>query len=108
MRGLLVLLLVAGCRPGGVSDAQELCAKAAAMFAKCEDFGIITPLDKDLMVDRWRGTCRAVFTGETKQLPPGALEVFQSLDDDERAQLHTQAECTAQATTCGAYAACER
>src|SRR6185369_16191920 len=80
MRCLLLLVLAAACKPGGVSGAQETCAKAGAMFEKCEDFGSATPLQHDLMVDRWRGLCRAVFTGETKQLMPNALEVWQSLD----------------------------
>ena len=108
MRALLALVALAGCKPGGVSSAQETCAKAAAMFDQCESFGSDTPLQRELMVDRWRGTCRAVFTGETRQLMPNALEVYQALDDDQRAALRTQAECTAKAATCDAYAACER
>ncbi len=108
MRRILLIVLVAGCKPGGVSNAQETCAKAAAMFDRCEDFGDTTKLARDLAVDRWRGMCRATFTGETKQLMPNALEVYQSLDDNQRMQLRAQAECTAQATTCDAYRACEK
>jgi hypothetical protein len=106
MRSVLVLALVAACKPGGVSDAQQTCAKAGAMFEKCEDFGSATPLEHDLMVDRWRGLCRAVFTGETKQMMPNTLEVWQSLDDASRAGLKIQAECTAKAATCDAYRDC--
>jgi hypothetical protein len=108
MRSVLLLAFVAACKPGGVSDAQETCAKAGAMFEKCEDFGSATPLQHDLMVDRWRGLCRAVFTGETKQMMPNTLEVWQSLDDASRAGLKIQAECTAKAATCDAYRACEK
>ena len=108
MRCVLLLAFVAACKPGGVSDAQETCAKAGAMFEKCEDFGSATPLQHDLMVDRWRGLCRASFTGETKQLMPNTLEVFQALSDEERAGLRVQASCTAKAATCDAYRACER
>ena len=92
MRCVLLLAFVATCKPGGVSDAQETCAKAGAMFEKCEDFGSATPLQHDLMIDRWRGLCRAVFTGETKQLMPNTLEVWQALDDASRAGLKLQAE----------------
>jgi len=108
MRCLALLVLAAACKPGGVSGAQETCAKAGAMFEKCEDFGSATPLEHDLMVDRWRGLCRASFTGETKQLMPNTLEVFQALSDEERAGLRVQAGCTAKAATCDAYRACER
>lgn len=108
MRIAIVLALLAGCKPGGVSNAQEVCAKAGAMFEKCEDFGSAAALEHDLMVDRWRGLCRAVFTGETKQLMPNSLELYQSLDDASRAGLKLQAECTAKAATCDAYRACEK
>lgn len=108
MRRALLLVLVAACKPGGVSSAQQTCAKAGAMFETCEDFGSATPLEHDLMVDRWRGLCRAVFTGETKQLMPNTLELYQSLDEASRAGLKLQAECTAKATTCDAYRACEQ
>ena len=107
MRWIFVIALAGACKPGGVSNAQETCAKAAAMFEKCEDFGSATPLEHDLMVDRWRGLCRASFTGETKQLMPNTLEVFQALSDEERAGLRVQASCTAKAATCDAYRACE-
>ncbi|MBV8760574.1 MAG: hypothetical protein JO257_25000 [Deltaproteobacteria bacterium] len=107
MRIALLLVLVA-CKPGGVSSAQEVCAKAGAMFEKCEDFGSAAPLEHDMMIDRWRGLCRAVFTGETKQLMPNALQLYQSLDDGERAGLKIQAECTAKAVTCDQYRACEK
>ena len=107
MRYALLLGLLA-CKPGGVSSAQETCAKAGDMFAKCEDFGSAAPLEHDLMIDRWRGLCRAVFTGETRQLMPNALQVYQSLDDGERLGLKLQAECTAKAATCDQYRACEK
>ena len=60
------------------------------------------------MIDRWRGLCRAVFTGETKQLMPNTLEVWQALDDASRAGPKLQAECTAKAATCDAYCACQK
>lgn len=108
MRRFVILAALAACKPGGVSSAQEICAKASAMFDKCEDFGSTTPLQRDLMVDRWRGMCRAVYTGETKQLMPNALEVYQALDEGSRAGLKIQAECTAKTTDCFAYHACDK
>jgi len=107
MRWILVIALAGACKPGGVSSAQQTCANAAAMFEKCEDFGSATPLEHDLMIDRWRGLCRAAFTGETKQLMPNALQVWQALGDDERAGLREEAACSAKAATCDAYRACE-
>jgi hypothetical protein len=108
MRWIFAIALAGACKPGGVSDAQQTCAKAAAMFEKCEDFGSATRLEHDLMVDRWRGLCRAAFTGETKQLMPNALQVYQSLDDDERAGLRAEAECSAKAASCDAYRTCDK
>lgn len=108
MRWIVVFALAGACKPGGVSTAQQTCAKAAAMFEKCEDFGSATSLEHDLMVDRWRGLCRAAFTGETRQLMPNALQVYQSLDEGERAGLREQATCTATAATCDAYRACDK
>jgi hypothetical protein len=108
MRWIVVWTLAAACKPGGVSTAQQTCAKAAAMFEKCEDFGSAAPLEHDLMVDRWRGLCRAAFTGETKQLMPNALQVYQALSDEERAGLRVQATCTAKAATCDASRACDK
>jgi hypothetical protein len=108
VRIAIVLALLAGCKPGGVSGAQETCAAAGAMFEKCEDFGSATPLQHDLMVDRWRGLCRAVFTGETKQLMPNTLAVFQALDESEREGLKLEAACSAKAKSCDAYQACQK
>lgn len=76
------------------------------MFEKCEDFGSAAPLERDLMVDRWRGVCRALFTGETAQLMPNSLEMYRALEDDDRAALKATAECTSKATTCLAYHGC--
>jgi len=107
MRWIVAIALAGACKPGGVTTAQETCAKAALMFEKCEDFGSAAPLEHDLMVDRWRGLCRAAFTGETRQLMPNALQVFQALSDEERAGLREQATCTAKAASCDTYRACE-
>lgn len=109
MRWLLILSLVA-CKGGGVSKEQEICAKAAAMFEKCEDLdmsGSEAKMANSLAIDRWRGLCRAALTGETKQLMPIALEQFNAMDEATKAGLRVQAECTAKATTCAEYAACE-
>jgi hypothetical protein len=103
-RVALITLLVA-CR-SGVSSDHELCARAAARFAECEELAG-EKLDRELAVDRWRGLCRAVFTGETKQLLPDALSLFQAMNEDVKAALRTQAECSARATTCAEHAACE-
>jgi hypothetical protein len=84
---LAIIVALAACKPGGVSSAQETCALAAKMFEQCEQLGSGTKLEHELSVDRWRGLCRAVMTGETKQLMPNALELFSSLDDAARAQL---------------------
>jgi hypothetical protein len=100
------LLFVVACKPGGQKDADQLCAKATAMYAKCEQQEGMHPQEWELVLDRWRGLCRAVITGETKQLLPDALQVYQEMDQGTRAGLRLQAECTAKATTCLAYHAC--
>ena len=109
MRWLLILLIA--CKGGGVSKEQEVCARAAAMFEKCEELataGSDAKKQNELTVDRWRGLCRAVLTGETKQLLPNALELYNLMDDGTKAGLRVQAECTAKATTCSEYAACSK
>jgi hypothetical protein len=80
------------------------------MFEKCETFdssGSDAALTKDLMIDRWRGLCRAVLTGKTEQLMPNTRELYQSMDEGTKAGLRLQAECTAKAATCDDYAKCE-
>jgi hypothetical protein len=110
MRWLLLVALI-GCKPGGVTKDQELCAKAAAMFARCEELdvgsGSDAALSKELTIDRWRGLCRAVFTGKTEQLMPNARELYQSMDEGTKAGLRVQAECAAKAATCDAYKTCD-
>ena len=101
------MLALAACKPG-TTDAQQTCARAAEMFERCEELGSGTKLERELTIDRWRGLCRAVFTGETKQLMPNALELYEQLDDDSRAGLRVQAACTARATTCDEYRACQK
>lgn len=111
MRCLPLLLLLAACKPGGVSKEAELCSKAAAMFERCEQLdgsGSDAALSHELTIDRWRGLCRAVFTGETAQLMPNARELYQALDEPTRAAMRKQAECTSKATNCLQYAACEQ
>ena len=108
MRCILLLALVA-CKGGGVSKEQEVCARAAAMFEQCEELdmkGSDAKMANQLAVDRWRGLCRAVLTGETKQLMPNALELYNAMDEGTKAGLKVQAECTAKAKTCVEYAAC--
>ena len=110
MRWLVILALVA-CKGGGVSKEQEVCAKAAAMFEKCEELatdGSDAKQQNELTIDRWRGLCRAVMTGETKQLLPDGLQMYSEMDEETRAGLKVQAECTAKATTCDEYRACEK
>lgn len=106
---LLAVVVVAACKGGGVSKEQEVCARAAAMFERCEDLageGSDAKLQNELTVDRWRGLCRAVLTGETQQLLPNALDLYNAMDEGTKAGLRVQAECTAKATTCAQYAAC--
>lgn len=106
---LLAVVVVAACKGGGVSKEQEVCARAAAMFERCEDLageGSDAKLQNELTIDRWRGLCRAVLTGETKQLLPNALELYNAMDEGTKAGLRVQAECTAKATNCVEYAAC--
>lgn len=108
MRWLLVVSLFA-CRGGGVTKEQEICARAAAMFEQCEELGSDgsdAKLQNSLTVDRWRGLCRAVLTGETKQLMPNALELYNAMDEATKRGLEVQATCTAKTTTCAEYAAC--
>lgn len=106
---LLAVAVLAACKGGGVSKAQEVCAKAAAMFERCEELsaeGSDAKLQNELAVDRWRGLCRAALTGETQQLVPVDLELYSAMDEGTKAGLRQQAECTAKATTCREYAAC--
>lgn len=107
MRTVLAVLLVAGCRPN-VTAADELCAKAAAIYDRCESHGTNTAQHWELVIDRWRGLCRAALTGETKQLLPDGLAIWNDMADDVRAGLKLQAECTAAAATCEQYAACSK
>jgi len=107
MRRLLLLLALAGCNPGTSKDKQ-LCARAAAMFASCETVVGPTKQDRELVVDRWRGLCRAVITGETDQLLPDGLELYYAMDDATKLGLKVQAECSARATNCTEYAACDK
>lgn len=110
MRALLLVTAaaVAACKPGGIKHEQELCAQAAAMFKQCEDTGDADKIQREIIFDRWRGLCRAVFTGDKDQMFPETRELFESMDDDTRRQLREQAECTAKATTCDAYQACSK
>jgi hypothetical protein len=111
MRALLFVTLLASCKPGGVTKEQELCAKAAAMFDKCEQLdlgsGSDAALSRELTIDRWRGLCRAVFSGKTDQLMPNARELYHAMDDGTKAGLRVQAECAAKATSCVEYAKCD-
>ena len=109
MRTLAFLVALLGaCKPGGVTPADELCAKAGAMYAQCEAQGSNTPQQWEIVIDRWRGLCRASLTGETKQLLPNALQLWEQMDEETRAGLKVQAQCTAAATTCAQYAACDQ
>lgn len=106
----LLLTLAPSCA-AKVSKEQELCARAAAMFDRCEQLelgsGSDAALSRELMIDRWRGLCRAAFTGQTEQLMPNARELYLAMDEATRAGLRVQAECTAKASTCAAYDACD-
>jgi hypothetical protein len=107
MRTVLVLLLVAGCKPS-MSATDELCAKAAAIYDRCESHDGNTAQQWELTIDRWRGLCRAALTGETKQLLPDGLAIWNDMADDVRAGLRLKAECTGAATSCEQYAACDK
>ena len=104
----IALVLVVACKPAGVKNVDELCAKATAMYAKCEGQQGMHPQEWELILDRWRGLCRAVITGETKQLLPDGLAIWTEMPDDVRAGLKLTAECTSKAKTCDEYRACEK
>lgn len=104
---LLVLVACASCQPGGVKRSDELCARAGAMYARCETRDGMDALQWDLVIDRWRSLCRAAITGETKQLLPDALAIWSEMGDDVRAGMRVQAECTAAARTCDDYRRCD-
>lgn len=110
MRLSLLLVVLVGCK-APTTKVQQLCARAAAMFDKCEELdvgsGSDAALSRELTIDRWRGICRAVFTGETAQLMANSKELFASMDDVTKAALRQQAECAAKATTCADYKKCE-
>lgn len=102
----ITLVLLAACKPGGVGETQELCAKAAAMYDRCETDEGSSKLDRDLELDRWRSLCRAVITGDTDQMLPDTLQLYATMDEETKAGLKLVAECQAKATTCEAYTAC--
>ena len=58
------------------------------MFERCEELdqgsGSDAALTHELMIDRWRGLCRAVFTGKTEQLMPNARELYNAMDEARR------------------------
>ena len=93
MRFVLLAFVVA-CTPGGKRDTEELCAKATKMYERCEYDKTKHPQAWELELDRWRGLCRAVFTGETKQLLPDGLQMYEEMSEEIRAGLKQQAECT--------------
>ena len=69
--------------------------KAGAMFEKCETFdgsGSDAALTKEMMIDRWRGLCRAVLTGETAQLMTNTRELWNQMDDATKAGLKLQVQ----------------
>lgn len=101
------LAALAACKPGGVTKTDQLCAKAAAMYERCESRDGMHEQEWELVLDRWRGLCRAVITGETEQLLPDALAMFEEMPEDVKAGLRIQAECQAAATTCAQYSACD-
>lgn len=105
---LLAISLAAACKPGGVTQADEQCAKAAAIYDQCESHTDQTAQQWELVIDRWRGLCRAAMTGQTKQLLPDGLQIWNAMADDVRAGLRLQAECMSRATTCDQYAACDK
>jgi len=108
MRTLLFALLLIGCKPGGTKTADKWCAKATVMYEKCEGQQGMHPQEWELTLDRWRGLCRAVMTGETKQLLPDGLQIYTEMSPAVREGLRIQAECMAQAADCVAYRACEK
>jgi hypothetical protein len=97
----------AACKPGGVTATDELCARAAAKYEKCESRDGMTPQQWELGLDRWRGLCRAAFTGETRQLLPDGLALWEQMADEARRGLREQASCAADAADCARYAACD-
>jgi len=111
MRRLLLaqlLLVVAACKPGGVGEADRLCARAAAMFERCESRDGMNPQQWELVIDRWRGLCRATYTGETRQLLPDGAAIWNEMSAAVKLALRDQAACAARAETCEQYAACDR
>lgn len=104
----ITLVLMAACKPGGVGETQELCARAAAMYDRCETDEGSSKLDRDLELDRWRSLCRAVITGDTDQMLPDSLQLYAAMDEETKAGLKLVAECQAKATTCDVYTACQR
>ena len=99
---------LAACKPGGVGKADQLCARAAAMYDRCESRDGMTPQQWELVIDRWRGLCRAALTGETRQLLPDGAAIWRDMPDEVKVELREQAVCAAEATACPQYAACEK
>src|SRR5689334_25311336 len=100
---LLALVAAVACKPGGVTETDKLCARAAAMYERCESHAGMTPQQWELGIDRWRSLCRAAFTGETRQLLPDARSLWNQMADDVKRGLREQALCGADAKTCEQY-----
>lgn len=101
-------LAPSACKPGGVSEAQRLCARAAAMYDQCEARDGMRAQRWELVIDRWRGLCRAAFTGETDQLLPAGLAIWDGMSDEVKAGLREQAACAASSASCPQYATCDK
>ena len=78
------------------------------MYDRCESRDGMTLQQWELVIDRWRGLCRAAFTGETRQLLPDGLALWEQMADEARRGLREQAECAAAAADCARYAACDK
>ena len=104
----LIAVAAAACNPGGVTETDRLCARAAAMYERCESRDGMTSQQWELGLDRWRGLCRAAFTGETRQLLPDGLAIWEQMTDDVKRGLREQASCGAGAPDCARYAACDK
>jgi len=104
----IAIAATAACKPGGVTETDKLCAQAAAMYERCESRDGMTPQQWELGLDRWRSLCRAAFTGETRQLLPDGLQIWEQMSDDAKRGLREQASCAADAKDCARYAACDK
>lgn len=105
---ILGVVLATGCEPG-VSKTNQLCGKAALMYAKCalgSNATVDQRSDMEVHENRWIRLCRAVYNSSDEGLRPAEKEQYLGLVADGSAGAASEFDCAAKATTCEQIEAC--